>query len=617
MAMTGIFAPANLAQQNGVTADTALTSYVPSGSNPASAPGYFNPLVYGSYGGQPLLGGGGGGANSGLGSAVLNPSTGLYVSSTTGAAWTGNITLPNGTTQKAQNGQLLPTDQYGNPLPVLTPITTPKQPGIQAAATGLLNTADANAATLSTSFNDYLQQANAINAQGAQQLSVDQAAVDPTATINRLNNDTANTTNTVNADVANEDAALDTEDNNYAQQQAGVQSDVAAENTNAAATTQQRIAALSTNLQNEDQAYETASQNVANQAFNTAEKGISLYQLGTGTPTSASGNLSNRYINAYEDVNVPLQQQLAQNQIQQTQYLDTQQQQADQQAYQNLINQYSGQSALNQNLQQVNTGNTTYQGQLGTSTAEYTGGLDAATAAQIQQLKVATAGMSRAQAATYLQQLQIPLNVGQQVLAGEISNVAGVQNLENQANYYTLSSPYTGANVPGAPFYNTSTPRNRYTPTAPTAPVVPGVPGAPGSGIPPTAPVGTTTQIGGGYVQDSQGNIWLNGALVQQGAPLAAPVNPNLAAPGSNGTAGLVYAGGGLYTDTYGNIYNSQGQLIPDSENLNAVSPNDYGNTAPVSSGSFNNYSYSSPISDAGTDDAWDDSDEDDSDEGD
>lgn len=476
--------------------------------------------------------------------AVLNPTTGMWVSPSTGAAWTGAITNPDGTISHTQNGKKLPEDQYGNPLPNFTPITTVKQPDIAAAGSGLLATANANAAQTNSSFNNYLQQANALNAQGAQQLQVDQAAVDPTATINRLNTDTANTTATVNKDVAGEDTALNSENNQYATDQNKVQGDVATENTAAAATTASRIAQLSKDLTAENNNYETASQAVANQAYDQAGKAISLYQLGTGTPTSASGNLSNRYIKAYDAVNIPLQQDLANRSLATTNQIYGDQSQADQQAYQNLINQYAGRAALNADLTNRATGNTQYQGSLGTSTAEYTGNLDAATAAQVQQLKNATAGMSRAMAAQYLQQLQIPLAVGQQVLGAEAQTVAQIQSLDNGANYYTLSSPYTGNNVPGAPAVNTTAPGNRYQPTAPnTNPLAPNT-----NPLVPALPNSSTVPVNAQQYLDANGNTYYYNA---QGQRITIP------APAAPVPAGNSYwndpANDGSYDDGSGN----------------------------------------------------------------
>ena len=363
-------------------------------------------------------------ANADSAPATLDPATGLYKDKT-GTAYTGALTNPDGTTSNYQNGKLLPTDAYGNPLPVFSSQTTVKQPEIAAAASGLLATSTANNASTNASFNDYLAQAKKLNAQGATQLTADQAAVDPTATINRLNTDTANTTATLNA--TNKD---------YSAEQAGVLGQVASENTTAAQTTADRLAKLKSDLDAENAQYESASQAVAGQAYDQARKQISLYQLGSGTPTSGSGNLSNRYINAYNSINVPLQADLAQRQYAQTGALDVQQQAADKDAYNNLISYFAGESSLNSDVANRLS-----------DTAKYTGNLDAATATQIQQLKTSTAGMSREMAAQYLQQLAVPFSVAAQVLAGQVSNLQGIQGVESGANYYNINTPYDPSRV--------------------------------------------------------------------------------------------------------------------------------------------------------------------------
>lgn len=476
---------------------------------------------------------------------VLDPVTGLYKSSKTGAIWNGSVTNANGTSSTVQNGKLLPQDAYGNTLPVFTTTQTVKQPGIAAAANNLLSTNNTDTAALTKSFTDYLNEAKTLGDQGATQLTKDQAAVDPTDTINRLNTDSTNTADALNAN-----------NRNYVANQNQVQSDVANENTAAATTSANRIAALKTNLDANNAQYEAASQAVAQQAWNKAQQGLSIYQLGSGTPTSASGNLSNRAIRAYTAINVPLQQDLANRATAETQTLDQQQQQADAQNYQDLINQYSGKANLNSDV----------ANRIGT-TAQYTGNLDATTAAQIQQLKTSTAGMSRAQAATYLQQLGIPFSVGQQVIAGQIQNLAGIQNVDANANYYTANTPYDPSRVPSAPTFSSGVPQRNYSPQAPIG-------------------------INNGVRSYAPAPVTANG----QPAPTPAPGQP--AAPygyGQNGVqlqyadtpgSGLTNMGGGIYVDSLGNAYNAQG------------APVSY-NTMPTSGGS-NTYPYA--IQPSGTD---------------
>jgi hypothetical protein len=372
--------------------------------------------------------------------AVLDPVTGLYRSSKTGALWTGDV-IKNGAVLKTQGGKLLPTDAYGNTLPVFTAQTTVKQPEIDAASGRLLNQFNDNSTALTKSFTDYLNQAKAINEQGAAQLKLDQAAVNPDGTINRLNTGAASTTGELRA--INRD---------YTAGQRGVQEKVSGENVSAAQTTADRLARLKSDLTAENAAYESAAQNVARQAFDRASQQIKAGQLIGGTPMSGSGQLSNRYLRSYAAINVPLQADLAARRYTQTATLDELQRQADAEAYANLMREYAGESALN-----TDVANRNY------STAQYAGSLDAQTAMQIQQLKLATAGMSRAQAAEYLRQLQVPLFVGQQVLGAEAQNLGQLQGIETNANYYNLFTPYE-SRVPAVPYYQSTIPNRSYTP---------------------------------------------------------------------------------------------------------------------------------------------------------
>lgn len=429
--------------------------------------------------------------------AKLDPLTGLWKDKTTGNVWTGSVINPDGTTAQTQNGKVLPQDTYGNTLPVFTAQTTPKQPEIVAAAGGLMAEAKSFNDYLKQAKDDYLAQAKTLNAESAVQLKTDQAAVDPTATINRLNTGAAATT-----------ATLDATNKDYAAKQAGVLGEVATENTAAAQTTADRLAKLKSDLDSQNAQYESAAQAVAGQAYDRAKQQISLYQLNSGTPTSGSGDLSNRYLKSYAAINVPLQADLAQRRYAQTGALDAQQQVADQSAYQNLISYYAGESSLNSDV----------ANRLG-ETAKYTGNLDATTALQIQQLKTATAGMSRAMAAQYLQQLAVPFAVGAQVLAGEVSNLAGIQGITTGANYYNINTPYDPSRVPVTTTNPASAPgRNNYPSAAAAAAAT---------------PAAVTTTGTGGAVQ---------------------PVGQTTAAYDASGNL--------VYVDTIGNQFNGNGQLI-------------------------------------------------------
>lgn len=421
---------------------------------------------------------------------VFDQASGLYKSSKTGAVWTGPVTQADGSMSHSQNGKLLPTDAYGNVLPVITPITTVKQPEIAAAGNALLGSPAANT-SLGKSFADYLSEAKAVGEQSKAQLVKDQAAVDPSATIDRLNTGAASTAATLNAN-----------DRSYAGNQQAVLGKVAGANTDSADTTAARLAKLKSDLDSQNAQYEKSAQDVAGQAWARAQQQLKLYQLGSSTPTSASGGQSNRFLRAYANINVPLQRELADRRYSQIGYLDQQQQQADADRYSHLVSQYGAEGALNTDLANRYS-----------ATAQYTGNLDANTALQVQQLRQATAGMSRAQAAQYLQQLAIPFDVGQHVLSGDIANLAGTQGVELGANYYTVNTPYDASRIPSSVAPVPSAPRS-YAPDL-SAPSY----NTPNTQSPSAAPAGMI-QVSNGVYQDPKTRAYYvirNGQLVPYG----------------------------------------------------------------------------------------------------
>lgn len=419
---------------------------------------------------------------------IFDQATGLFKSGKTGVVWNGPVTQANGSMGHAQNGKLLPTDAYGNVLPVITPVTTVKQPEIAAAGNALLGSPAASVST-GKSFTDYLTEAKAVNDQSKVQLATDQAAVNPDATIARLNTGAAATTATLNSN-----------DRSYAGNQQNVLGKVAAENTTSADTTTARLAKLKSDLDTQNAQYEKSAQDVAGQAWNRAQQQLKLYQLGSSTPTSSSGNLSNRYLRSYANINIPLQQELAARRYAQTGALDVQQQQADADRYNHLISQFGAEGALNTDLAN-RTG----------ATAQYTGNLDASTALQVQQLRQATAGMSRAQASQYLQQLSVPFDVGQHVLSGDIANLTGAQNVELGANFYSVNTPYDASRIPNSVAPIPSLPRN-YAPALSTPSYAP-----PAAGFSsPSGPSGMI-QVSNGVYQDPATRAYYvvrNGQLV-------------------------------------------------------------------------------------------------------
>jgi len=425
--------------------------------------------------------------------------------------------------------------------------------------------------------------------------------------------------NDLNQRAATTDANMRANNAQYSTQQHNVQGEIAGQNQTYSTTVADRLNKLKSDLDTQNAQYEKASQAVADQAYGAAQKRNDLYQLTSGTPTSGSGNLDNRYIKAYQDINIPLQQQLADRRYQQVNQLDAAHAGADAQNYQNLMSQYAGESALNSDLSNrgmsleqylsslygqnynanENAGHNIYGANLSvdagasalnsdlanrstsldqylqslgtqnygaeTSTAgavnnarlglasttagmntdfanrnadttKYLATTDAQTASQIQALRVQTAGMSRAAAASYLQQLAVPTQMAQQVLGNDIANQSAVQGLDERANAYTFNTPYDASRVPASPGFSAVAPRS-YTATS-------GVNNGPVSGNLNSLPSGYTDtassgQVGAaganGWVQGSDGNYYVPDATQKTGyrlvwqkpATLGGPYNGN------------------------------------------------------------------------------------------
>jgi hypothetical protein len=192
------------------------------------------------------------------------------------------------------------------------------------------------------------------------------------------------------------------------------------------------LAGLGTTLGTEMNNYQTAAQGVAGQAYANALKNINLYQLTSPTATSGSGALDNRYIAAYANINLPLQQQLAQMQIGTTNQLYGLGSNLQNQYLGNLQSQYAGQGALNSDLATRST-----------SANQYLTGLDQNTAQNIQALQQQVATMQPQVALQYLQAMGVPLQTAQQIISGNTQNLSQLTGLDQQANAYNFVSPYS------------------------------------------------------------------------------------------------------------------------------------------------------------------------------
>lgn len=346
--------------------------------------------------------------------SVFNTATQKYESAKTGQPWHGPVVGGF-----AINGKFSTTPGPGMtdpnaPKPVTFDVTkTVKQPEIATATGNLLQSQQQQASQTGTSFNDFLKQAREINAQSRDQLTKDQAAFD---------------TSKISAALPANDAA-------YKAAQDKITGDIAARNKTFADTTQSTLDRLTA----ENKAYESAAQAVADRAVANANKRNSLFQIAGGTPTSGSGAFSNRAIKAYADINTPLQRELSDRRYSQIANIER--------PYQNQL--YGNDLAL--------------FGRESGLASDYAG-RNENTAKFLQNLQMQVAGMSRAQAQNYLTNLGMPLEIGQKIIAGDISNLAGIQRLDELANYYTVQTPFDASRLPQVQSFPISYPGRSYSP---------------------------------------------------------------------------------------------------------------------------------------------------------
>lgn len=136
----------------------------------------------------------------------------------------------------------------------------------------------------------------------------------------------------------------------YEAQQRALQQKLVDQNTGYESTQRTGINDYRTALDNRLSDYEKAAQAVADKAYGQALKRTSLYQLQSGTPTSGSGNLSNRYIREYANINVPLQRELADRRLAEEQQMYGLNSGLTREDYQNRANQIASEMGLNSDV---------------------------------------------------------------------------------------------------------------------------------------------------------------------------------------------------------------------------------------------------------------------------
>lgn len=452
-------------------------------------------------------------ANTGTDQHPIQSANGMWVSSSTGEPWHGAYQNPNGMTQYYSNGvQVSDVGQVGNQTPNISVQQIQKDPAVSSQVSSAINQNAGNSSLLSKSFSQYLDEANQIASGIPQQEQQAVSAINPSGTISR-----------VNADVNTSGTKLDSTLNQYETAQNQNQANIAGANQAYQTNQDSALASLGSNLNTEQNNYETAAQNVAGQAYANALKQINLYQLTSGTPASGSGALDNRYIGAYNNINLPLQQQLAQMRMGTTNQLYNLGSNLRGQYLQNLQSQFAGQGALNSDIASRST-----------SANQYLTGLDQNTAQYVQGLQQQVAQMQPQVALQYLQAIGVPMQTAQAIISGNTQNLSQLAGLDQSANFYNL---YGNANYQGPSF------------TSPRV-SVPGLSGNAG------AQTTTGSLLDSGSIPWSNPNDYLSalGGQPQAAAPRTATA-PARDYTGYGPSGNYTSIGGGVYADPSGNNY--------------------------------------------------------------
>lgn len=371
--------------------------------------------------------------------AIWDPNRALYVNPQSGQPFTGK--LPSG--QYATGGRVTGAPPVAPPAGPVNPATgertlapsqqynavsIPKQPDVSAATTDLLNTFKTTAAASLKDFSSYLNDF-------------------------KKNLGTAQTAAKTAEDIQPAVQALTDQQKQYAGNLNQAQADLAAVNKTAAGAEQGAV----TEARNLLPSYDAAGQAIADQQMKLAVGNLSRYKMGTGTPRSLGSDETGILATAATNAMLPLKQsEIAQRY--------------------NIIN----------NLELPVTRDIASRGaaQAGfdVNTAQQIFSSGQATTKDIQALAQQVRSMTYDDALKFMQAAAVPPQIQQQILSGQISELAGLSGLETGSNYQGLQD-LTGASLTPANYYNLGTPGfptySRYAPTsgtgtgltAPNAPV--------------------------------------------------------------------------------------------------------------------------------------------------
>ncbi len=421
-----------------------MPDYLPSLSYPGSS-GY---SVYGGLDTGPRYPTASGRADYG----VMHPD-GTVVSILTGKPWNGREPR---TGQMYQGGkqvtggpgtvQVPGTDQFINPNDPnarYKPVSVTKQPDIAQGQTDLMKTFTDAASGALKDFNQYLA---SFKAGTGAAFSAGQKAADVTPTV----------------------AALGGAQQRYVGDLGATQtaySNLLGQN----AAAERGIVQQATDILPQ---YDLAAQAIGNRQLDALVQQNARYKMGSGTPTSLGGADAAILARAVADVNLPLQEQ-------------------------KIARQYG----LLQNLalpvqNDITNRATQFLGQFNPAIANQIYSSAQGTAQQIQALKQIASTFGYDNALRYMQSIQIPAQIQQQVLSGQIGQLGQLSGLESLANYQGLqdvlgvypSQPQGYS--PGGPEYPNVPLRPPQYPSVPTGGGGAPVPVGPVQGPPPPGAYG-------------------------------------------------------------------------------------------------------------------------------
>lgn len=335
---------------------------------------------------------------------VYDPATGKLVSVKTSKSWTG--TAPDG--QSYKEGVLVPySDQTINPNDPnqrYKPVDIVKSPDIAAGEKNLMETFNKAAQSSLSDFGSVLNQFK----------------TDTAAARTKLNQAT---------DIGPTIATLQGAQDRYGRSLDTAVSDYAAQNTRQAATERGIVADANRLLPQ----YDTAAQNIGDRQVQELAKQLSRYKLSGGTPSSMGTDEAQILARGVADVQLPLEQAKIGRQMDLLTNLSL------------PVERELGAAEVNRIAQF----NPAIAGQQFTSTQ--------GTANAIQSLKTQVAGMSIDAAIKFMQAQGVPGQIINQVLAGQISNLGALGQIEDQSRYRGLQD-VLGANLSQPTGYNTASP---------------------------------------------------------------------------------------------------------------------------------------------------------------